>query len=366
MKSRTTKWESESKIKLVLSVLNHISEFCKQYEIDIVGNKIQVTELPDGITLEDEAIFGKNQWIVSGDKARFARLLGEYTQIWKEVGVGDLDSRIIYKIKSKQDIYETINILQRSNSSNSCMLKFWSDYSMQRHDCLKVLEFAFLEQIYILKSDLDTKNVNQVFEQINPLLKKMRSLKKIAFQYHNEMHEAIKQLDLKGLQQNGVKICFNSCPISIIKKYLFVITAGECIVLHAQNEIKAFNIKAKGDIIIEVISWDFNYTINNEYLLWDLYRLIKFEIDWELTDNTQEISFPKFENKLNCFNHGYLILIPLNKIKQVSYKVFLGSNHFENDWIKNQTKEFDNKVCKPLTKPSSLFCLLNEDTKINI
>ena len=303
---------------------------------------------------------------ISGDKARFARLLGEYTQIWKELGVGNLNSRIIYKIKSKQDIYETINILQRSNSTYSCMLKFWSDYLQQRQYCWKVLELAFLEQIYIHKSDLNITNLNQVFEQMNPLLKKMRSLKKITFEYHNEMHEAIKQLDLKGLQQNGVKICFNSCPISIIRKYLFVITAGECIVLYAQNEIKAFNIKAKGDIIIEVISWDFNYTINNEYLLWDLYRLIKFEIDWELTDSTQEISFPKFENKLNCFNEGYLILIPLNKIKQVSYKVFLGLNDFEDDWIKNQTKEFDNKVCKPLTKPSFLFCLLNEDTKINI
>ena len=126
---------------------------------------------------------------------------------------------------------------------------------MQRHDCLKVLEFAFLERIYIFKSDLNTKNVNQIFEQINQLLKNMRSLKKITFQYHKEIHEAIKQLNLKRLQQNGVKICFYlGSFIHRITKYLFVITAGECIVLHAQNEIKAFNIKAKGDIIIEVIS----------------------------------------------------------------------------------------------------------------
>ena len=88
------------------------------------------------------------------------------------------------------------------------------------------------------------------------------------FQCHKEIHEAIKQLNLKRLQQNGVKICIHSGSfIQRITKYLFVITAGECIVLHAQKEIKAFNIKAKGDIIIKVTSLDFNYTINNEYLL---------------------------------------------------------------------------------------------------
>ena len=99
-------WESKYKIKSILYLIGLISEIDEQYEIDIAGKKIQVTELSDFITLETEAIYGENHWIVSGDAARFTRLLGEYTQICKELGVGDLDSSIIRKIKSPDDIYE--------------------------------------------------------------------------------------------------------------------------------------------------------------------------------------------------------------------------------------------------------------------
>ena len=106
-------WESEDAIKSVLSIINFISEFNKQYEIEILGKKVQVIELPDWIIFTSKAIFGENQWIVSQQSARFARLLGEYNQIWKEIGVGDLE--IINKIKSPKEIKHFIFCMDEEN-----------------------------------------------------------------------------------------------------------------------------------------------------------------------------------------------------------------------------------------------------------
>ena len=260
------KWESGDAIKSVLHIVNLISGFCRQYEIDIFGKKIQVTELPDWITLKSGAIFGENQWIVSDETTRFARLLGEYTHIWKELGVGDLDSSIIHKIKSQLNIYNTISTLRENNDSYKCILSSYSDYFMQRHDCLKVLELAYLDRLYIQKSFLNKESVKKIFLQIKPILKKMRSLKSISFKFYEEIQEAFTQLDLQELHQNGVKINFFSSNHPL-DKYKFIITTDDCIVFRAQKEINALNIKAKGDIVIRVCSLDFTYIINNEYLL---------------------------------------------------------------------------------------------------
>ena len=149
-------------------------------------------------------------------------------------------------------------------------------------------------------------------------------------------------------------------------KYLFTITAYDCIVLHAYKEIEALNIKAKGNVVIDVYSVDFTYIINDEYLLWNWYIVKNFEIDWELIESKQNIWFPRFANKLSGAVERYLILIPLNKIKQVSYRIYLGCKDKVLDHTRNMTNKLDNKVCKPLTQPSSLISLLNEEAKINI
>ena len=46
--------------------------------------------------------------------------------------------------------------------------------------------------------------------------------------------------------------------------------------------------------------------------------------------------------------------------------VYFGCTDKKLDGAKYLTNEFDNNVCKPLAQPSSLFCLLNKETKINI
>ena len=360
-----SKWESEDAIKLVLSFLNLISGLGEQYEINIIGKRIQVTELPDWIELQTDSIFGENQWIVGDDKIRLARLLGEYTHIWKEFGVGDLDSSIINKIESQRDFYKTIRTIWKNSYNFRCILKFFPDYLMQRHDCLKVLELAFLDRIDIYKSLLSKENIKKIFQQLKPFLKKMKNLKSITFRLYKEMHETYTQLDLQELQQNGVKINFFSSN-HVLVKYRFRITADECIVLHAHKEIEALNIKAKGDVEIDVYSLDFTYIINNEYLLWDWYIVNKFEIDWELIERKQKILFPKFANKLSGAVESYLILIPLNRIKQVNYYAYLGCKDKVLDHTRYLTNELDNKVCIPLAQPSSLFYLLNEEAKINI
>ena len=359
------KWNSEDLIKSVLTLVNLFSGFGRQYEIDFVGKKIQVTELPDWIELWCGAILGENQWIVSDYSIRFARLLGEYTQIWKEFGVEDWDSSIIDKIKSKEDIYSYLLYLSNSNNSCQCILESYSDYSKQRHDCLKVLEFAYLDQIYIRKSLLNTEDLTKIFLNVKPFLKKMRSLKSITFWFFKEIQEAIIQLDLQELQQNGVEINFSLSNYPLMK-YWFAIVADECIVLHAHKEIKALNIKAKGDIEIYAYSLDFTYIINDEYLLCTWFIINKFEIDWKLIESKQKIWFPKFANQLKELGEHYLVLIPLNRIKQVSYMVYLGCKDKVIDDTKYLTNELDKEICKPLAKPSSLFCLLNKEAKINI
>ena len=357
---------SEDLIKSVLTLVNLFSGFGRQYEIDFVGKKIQVTELPDWIKLRCGAILGENQWIVSDNSIRFARLLGEYTQIWKEFGVEDWDSSIIDKIKSKEDIYRYLFYLQRRNDSSQCILKSYSDYSKQRHDCLKVLEFAYLDQIYIHESFLNTEDLTKIFLNVKPFLKKMRSFKSITFWFFKEIQEAIIQLDLQELQQNGVKINFSLSNYPLMK-YRFAIVADECIVLHTHKEIKALNIKAKGDIEIYAYSLDFTYIINDEYLLCTWFNINKFEINWKLIESKQKIWFPKFANQLKDLGERHLVLIPLNRIKQVSYMVYLGcEDKVIDDNKKFLTNEFDKEICKPLAQPSSLFCLLNKEAKINI
>ena len=176
------KWESEEAIKLVLSIVNIISGISEQYEIDIIGKRIQVTELPDWIKLKTNAIFGENQWIVSGDNTiRFVKLLGEYTQIWKDFGVGDLDSSIINKIKSPKNINFIMHDLWQNSSICSSKLRFFSDFFMQRHDCLKVLELAYLDWIHIYRYHLSTEDLEKIFQQIKPFLRKMKYLKSITF-----------------------------------------------------------------------------------------------------------------------------------------------------------------------------------------
>ena len=119
-----------------------------------------------------------------------------------------------------------------------------------------------------------------MYPKMKPLLKKMRSLKKIRFRYFNEIHEAIAQLGLKELQQNGIKILSESFnhPYYNNKDY-FTITADEFAVLHTNEEIEAINIKAKGYIEIKVYGFDLNYIIDNDYLLWAWYDYYNFEID---------------------------------------------------------------------------------------
>ena len=351
-------WEFEDDIKSILYLIGLISEIDEQYEINIAGKKIQVTELPDFITLENKAIFGENKWIVCGDAARFVRLLGEYTQICKELGVGDLDSSILRKIKSPDRIYEFISNLRDSCNSHECILSKYIDYSIQSLDCFKVLQLAYADNLYI-------NNLNQNSQRVKPLLTKMRSLKSITFEIFKEISEAITQLGLQELQRNGVKINLYSSNHPF-NKYKFTITADECIVLHAHKEIEALNIKAKGDVVIDVYSLDFTYIINNEYLLWNWYSIEKFEIDWELIESKQKVWFPKFANKLKGKNKYNFLLIPLNRIKQVSYRAYLSSKDIMPDNIKFLTNELNKEVCKPLFQSSSLFCLFNEETKIDI
>ena len=108
-----------------------------------------------------------------------------------------------------------------------------------------------------------------MYPKMKPLLRKMRSLNTLKFRYFNEIHEAIAQLGLKELQQNGVKILsdsFNRHP-NCNNKDIFTITADEFAVLHTNEEIDAINIKAKGDIEIKVYRLDLNYIIDNDYLL---------------------------------------------------------------------------------------------------
>ena len=351
-------WESKYKIKSILYLIGLISEIDEQYEINIAGKKIQVTELSDFINLESEAIYGENHWIVSGDAARFVRLFGEYTQICKELGVKDLDSSIIRKIKSPDDIYKTISNLREICNSHKCILSKYIDDSIQSLDCFKVLQLAYADNLYI-------NNLNQISQRVKPLLTKMRSLKSITFKAFKKIREAITQLDLQELQRNGVKINLYSSNHPF-NKYKFTITADECIVLHAHKEIEALNIKAKGDVVIDVYSLDFTYIINNEYLLWNWYSLEKFEIDWEYIESKQKVWFPKFANKLKGKNKYNFLLIPLNRIKQVSYRAYFGFKNIVPGDIKFLTNELNKEVCKPLSQPSSLFCLFNEETKIYI
>ena len=116
-----------------MSIINLISEFNKQYEIEILGKKVQVIELPDWIIFTSEAIFGENQWIVCQESARFARLLGEYNQIWKELGVGDLDLEIINKIKSPKEIKHFIFCMDEEELYCESLLVFNSLFLNQRH-----------------------------------------------------------------------------------------------------------------------------------------------------------------------------------------------------------------------------------------
>ena len=80
----------------------------------------------------------------------------------------------------------------------------------------------------------------------------MKGLKSIRFSYFEEIYETIAKLDLHGLQQNGVEINFASGNLPQSCKYVFTITADECIILHTDREIEALNLKMKGDIEIEV------------------------------------------------------------------------------------------------------------------
>ena len=80
----------------------------------------------------------------------------------------------------------------------------------------------------------------------------MKGLKSIRFSYFEEIYETIAKLDLHGLQQNGVEINFASGDPPQSCKYVFTITADECIILHADKEIEALNLKMKGDIEIGV------------------------------------------------------------------------------------------------------------------
>ena len=85
-----------------------------------------------------------------------------------------------------------------------------------------------------------------------------------------------------------------------------------------------------------------------------------------MIESKQNIKFPKFAEILKSQYEFNLILIPLNRIKKVSYNIYFGRQNKVNDDIKNLKNEIDNKVCKSLIQPSSLFCLLNEETIINI
>ena len=360
-------WESEATIKSVLSIINLVSEFNKQYEIEILGKKVQVIELPNWIKLTSESIFGENQWIVRKKFGRFSRLLGEYTQIWKELGIGELDLNIFNWFKSPIDIFFFIIELEHK-IHNSCrnMLDIYKIYYMKRDDYYKVFGTVFLDQLYMDQLDDDISKINNIYPLIKPFLRMMRSLKTINLSYFKEIYETITKLDLNGLQQNGVEINFYSNNIPDKYKHTFIITADEGIILHTNKEIEALNLKMKGDIEIGVYTWDFTYIVNNQYLLWVWYSLSKFEIDWEMIENKQKFWFPKFTQKLKGSYNWDLILIPLKRIKTVSYEVYFDFKDEVNNDTKNLTNEFDSQIWTPLTQPSSLFFLLNKETKIDI
>ena len=209
--NKNNEWESEAKIKSVMSIINLIPEVCEKYEINIVGKRIQVTELPDWIKFRGEAIFGENQWIISQESARFARLLGEYNQIWKEIGVGDLDLEIINEIKSPDDIKVFKFYMDEENFDCRTLLDFNSMLLSQRHKYEWVFLLVYADWISFDKPDKDTNKIYNIYPLIKTFLPKMRSLKIIDFfDYYENIFETIKQLDLKSLQQNGVKINFYS------------------------------------------------------------------------------------------------------------------------------------------------------------
>ena len=317
-------WESEDSVNLIMSIINLIPEFAEQYEIDIAGKKIQVIELSHWINLFEKSIFGENKWIVCSKIARFTRLLKEYTQIWKELGVRDLDLRIINEIKSPKDINKIIGTLDKIRAKYSNLLEFYLNYSVQRHDCITILSFAYWHSLDIDNSLSKTKELSEMYPKIKPLLKKMRNLKTIEFRYFHKIHEAIAQLGLKELQQNGVKILSNSSNShrNCNNNKIFTITADEFAVLHTNEKIDAINIKAKGDFEVSVYGWNLNYIVDKDYLFWAWYDLYNCEIDWEFIKSKKKISLPKFAGKLKDSNNHNLILIPLNRIKKVSYIVY--------------------------------------------
>ena len=370
--NKNSGWESEATVNLILSIVNLISETNKQFEVNIGGRNIKITELPNWIKLIRENIFGESQWIVNQSQSRFFRLLGEYTQVWEEIGVGDLDLEIISKIKSPDEINHFIYSITPKGSERGTILNLHADFLNQRHKNDWVFWLAYTDWLSFYEPNkyscmvLDIDDIYDIYPRVKTFLPKMRNLKIIDFHYFEELCETIKLLGLKSLQQNGVKINFCSSNYPENHGRAFTITAGECVILHTDKEIEALNLKMKGDIEIEIFTWDFNYILNSEYLLWVWFKLNKFEIDWELIENEQKIKFPKFTKKLKHQHKLNLILIPLNRIKKVSYNVYFGRKDEVKYDIGDLTRKFDNKVCKSLDKPSSLFCLLNEETIIDI
>ena len=131
--NKNSGWESEATVNLILSIVNLISETNKQFEVNIGGRNIKITELPDWIKLIRENIFGESQWIVNQSQSRFFRLLGEYTQVWEEIGVGELDSEIINKIKSPDEINHFIYSITPKGSERGTILNLHADFLNQRH-----------------------------------------------------------------------------------------------------------------------------------------------------------------------------------------------------------------------------------------
>ena len=199
---------------------------------------------------------------------------------------------------------------------------------------------AYIDLLGFVKPDKDTNVINDIYPRIKTLLPKMRNLKTIEFNYSERMYETIKLLDLKGLQKNGVEVKLVSGYYPQNHKHTFIITADEGIILHTHKEIKALDLIIKGDIEIEVYTWDFTFIVNNEYLLWLWYWMRWFEIDWEMIESKQKIKFPKFAEILIRQYEFNLILIPLNRIKKVSYNVYFGRKIKVNDDIK-KSKEWD-------------------------
>ena len=362
--NKNNDWESEDAIKLVLSIVNLISEIYKQYEVNIGGRNIQVIEIPEWITLKTGSIFGENQWIVCQKSARVARLLDDYTQIWEELGVGDLDSKIMNETKSPDDIYWLIWNLDNYPENWYTVLDLY--YFINWNHDYKVFGFVFLDWLCFLEPDNDFLKLKSIYSLIKSFLREMRSLKTIKFCYFQQVYEAIKELDLQGLQQNGVEISLSPFNHAQSYKYKFTITADECIALFAEKEIEAFKFKIKGDIEIKVFTWDFTYIVNNEYLLWVWYYLNQCVIDWEFNESEQKFWFPTFAHKLKGIYKHNLILIPLNRIKHISYQVCFSKKDEVGYDIKNLTNEFDSQIWIPLAKPSSLFCLLSEKTNVYI